>query len=85
MKSVPFAAYNLYGAPGCKVTYKPKVFTILYFSFQNVTKTAEEEKPRAPTIQEIEQIINSYNAKVTNCFVMKLVCILFICLHYFRR
>ncbi|KAG6935510.1 Ras association domain family member 5 [Chelydra serpentina] len=38
---------------------------------QNVTPTAEE-KPKAPTVQEIEQIINSYNAKVTNCFVMKL-------------
>uniref|UniRef100_A0A8C3T3C3 Ras association domain-containing protein 5 n=1 Tax=Chelydra serpentina TaxID=8475 RepID=A0A8C3T3C3_CHESE len=39
---------------------------------KNVTPTAEE-KPKAPTVQEIEQIINSYNAKVTNCFVMKLV------------
>uniref|UniRef100_A0A674JHH0 Ras association domain family member 5 n=1 Tax=Terrapene triunguis TaxID=2587831 RepID=A0A674JHH0_9SAUR len=39
---------------------------------QNVTKAAAEEKPKAPTTQEIEQIINSYNAKVTNCFVMKL-------------
>nr|XP_009670600.1 PREDICTED: ras association domain-containing protein 5 [Struthio camelus australis] len=38
----------------------------------NVTKTVEEEKPEPPTIQEIKQKIEKYNAKVTNCLLMKL-------------
>ncbi|XP_053880896.1 ras association domain-containing protein 5 isoform X1 [Malaclemys terrapin pileata] len=46
--------------------------TLTHNCSQNVTKAVAEEKPKAPTTQEIEQIINSYNAKVTNCFVMKL-------------
>ncbi|XP_010128779.1 PREDICTED: ras association domain-containing protein 5, partial [Chlamydotis macqueenii] len=32
----------------------------------------EEEKPKPPTIQEIKQKIEKYNAKVTNCLLMKL-------------
>ncbi|XP_074833826.1 ras association domain-containing protein 5 isoform X2 [Carettochelys insculpta] len=39
---------------------------------QNVTEPAAEEKPKAPTIQEIKQKIDSYNTKVTNCLLMKL-------------
>ncbi|XP_039555339.1 ras association domain-containing protein 5 isoform X2 [Passer montanus] len=39
---------------------------------QNATQTVEEEKPEPPTIQEIKQKIEKYNAKVTNCLVMKL-------------
>ncbi|XP_054837705.1 ras association domain-containing protein 5 isoform X1 [Eublepharis macularius] len=39
---------------------------------QNVTKTVEEEKPRAPTIQELKQKIDYYNSKVNNCLLMKL-------------
>lgn len=42
-------------------------------SLQNVTQTVEEEKPEPPTIQEIKQKIEKYNAKVTNCLLMKLV------------
>ncbi|XP_053943205.1 ras association domain-containing protein 5 isoform X2 [Cuculus canorus] len=38
----------------------------------NVTQTVEEEKPEPPTIQEIKQKIEKYNAKVTNCLLMKL-------------
>ncbi|XP_039555338.1 ras association domain-containing protein 5 isoform X1 [Passer montanus] len=38
----------------------------------NATQTVEEEKPEPPTIQEIKQKIEKYNAKVTNCLVMKL-------------
>ncbi|XP_074833828.1 ras association domain-containing protein 5 isoform X3 [Carettochelys insculpta] len=39
---------------------------------KNVTEPAAEEKPKAPTIQEIKQKIDSYNTKVTNCLLMKL-------------
>ncbi|XP_017596618.1 PREDICTED: ras association domain-containing protein 5 isoform X2 [Corvus brachyrhynchos] len=39
---------------------------------QNVTHTVEEEKPEPPTVQEIKQKIEKYNAKVTNCLLMKL-------------
>nr|XP_009932302.1 PREDICTED: ras association domain-containing protein 5 [Opisthocomus hoazin] len=39
---------------------------------ENVTQTAEEEKPKPLTIQEIKQKIEKYNAKVTNCLLMKL-------------
>ncbi|KFP81379.1 Ras association domain-containing protein 5, partial [Acanthisitta chloris] len=39
---------------------------------KNVTQTVEEEKPEPPTIQEIKQKIEKYNAKVTNCLLMKL-------------
>ncbi|XP_053101115.1 ras association domain-containing protein 5 isoform X2 [Hemicordylus capensis] len=39
---------------------------------QNVTKAVEEEKPKAPTIQELKQKIDSYNSKVNNCLLMKL-------------
>nr|XP_006137292.1 ras association domain-containing protein 5 isoform X1 [Pelodiscus sinensis] len=39
---------------------------------QNVTKTVEEEKPKAPTVEEIKQKIDAYNTKVTNCLLMKL-------------
>uniref|UniRef100_A0A6I8MYQ8 Ras association domain-containing protein 5 n=1 Tax=Ornithorhynchus anatinus TaxID=9258 RepID=A0A6I8MYQ8_ORNAN len=46
-------------------------------SHQNVCKPLEEEeeeevKPRAPTLQEIKQKIDSYNAKEKNCLGMKL-------------
>uniref|UniRef100_A0A8C0EYA3 Ras association domain-containing protein 5 n=2 Tax=Strigidae TaxID=30459 RepID=A0A8C0EYA3_BUBBB len=40
---------------------------------KNVTQTVEEEKPEPPTVQEIKQKIEKYNAKVTNCLLMKLV------------
>lgn len=40
---------------------------------QNATQTVEEEKPKPPTVQEIKQKIEKYNAKVTNCLLMKLV------------
>ncbi|XP_062450857.1 ras association domain-containing protein 5, partial [Rhea pennata] len=46
--------------------------TLLLRHSQNVTKTVEEEKPEPPTIQEIKQKIEKYNAKVTNCLLMKL-------------
>ncbi|XP_061488095.1 ras association domain-containing protein 5 isoform X2 [Rhineura floridana] len=39
---------------------------------QNVTKTVEEEKPKAPTIQELKEKIDNYNSKVNNCLLMKL-------------
>ncbi|XP_042317876.1 ras association domain-containing protein 5 isoform X2 [Sceloporus undulatus] len=39
---------------------------------QNVTKTVEEEKPQAPTIQELKEKIENYNSKVNNCLLMKL-------------
>ncbi|KAJ7419667.1 hypothetical protein BTVI_24557 [Pitangus sulphuratus] len=39
---------------------------------RNVTQTVEEEKPEPPTVQEIKQRIEKYNAKVTNCLLMKL-------------
>ncbi|NWT55302.1 RASF5 protein, partial [Erythrocercus mccallii] len=39
---------------------------------QNATQTVEEEKPEPPTVQEIKQKIEKYNAKVTNCLLMKL-------------
>lgn len=45
----------------------------LLLSLQNVTQTVEEEKPEPPTVQEIKQKIEKYNAKVTNCLLMKLV------------
>lgn len=38
-----------------------------------MTQTVEEEKPEPPTLQEIKQKIEKYNAKVTNCLLMKLV------------
>ncbi|XP_021232716.1 ras association domain-containing protein 5 isoform X2 [Numida meleagris] len=38
---------------------------------KNVTK-AVEEKPEPPTVEEIKQKIEKYNAKVTNCLLMKL-------------
>ncbi|KAF4803976.1 Ras association domain-containing protein 1 [Turdus rufiventris] len=44
----------------------------LLLSLQNVTQTVEEEKPEPPTVQEIKQKIEKYNAKVTNCLLMKL-------------
>ncbi|XP_075632172.1 ras association domain-containing protein 5 isoform X1 [Balearica regulorum gibbericeps] len=46
--------------------------TLLPPCSQNVTQTVEEEKPEPPTIQEIKQKIEKYNAKVTNCLLMKL-------------
>ncbi|NXJ47851.1 RASF5 protein, partial [Spizaetus tyrannus] len=46
--------------------------TLLPPCTQNVTQTVEEEKPEPPTIQEIKQKIEKYNAKVTNCLLMKL-------------
>ncbi|XP_068774151.1 ras association domain-containing protein 5 isoform X2 [Struthio camelus] len=46
--------------------------TLMLSCSQNVTKTVEEEKPEPPTIQEIKQKIEKYNAKVTNCLLMKL-------------
>uniref|UniRef100_A0ABM5G6T9 Ras association domain-containing protein 5 isoform X1 n=1 Tax=Pogona vitticeps TaxID=103695 RepID=A0ABM5G6T9_9SAUR len=39
---------------------------------QNVTKTVEEEKPKAPTIQELKEKIDNYNSKVNNGLLMKL-------------
>ncbi|XP_041577174.2 ras association domain-containing protein 5 isoform X1 [Taeniopygia guttata] len=39
---------------------------------QNVAQTVEEEKPEPPTVQEIKEKIEKYNAKVTNCLLMKL-------------
>ncbi|XP_060087271.1 ras association domain-containing protein 5 isoform X2 [Heteronotia binoei] len=39
---------------------------------KNATKTVEEEKPRAPTIQELKQKIDNYNSKVNNCLLMKM-------------
>ncbi|XP_010211552.1 PREDICTED: ras association domain-containing protein 5, partial [Tinamus guttatus] len=39
---------------------------------KNVAKTLEEEKRAPPTVQEIKQRIEKYNAKVTNCLLMKL-------------
>uniref|UniRef100_A0A8C8VLK6 Ras association domain-containing protein 5 n=1 Tax=Pelusios castaneus TaxID=367368 RepID=A0A8C8VLK6_9SAUR len=38
---------------------------------ENVTKAVEEEKPKAPTIEEIKQKIDTYNSKVTNSLLMK--------------
>lgn len=52
-----------------------------HFVFQNATKTVEEEKPRAPTIQELKQKIDNYNSKVNNCLLMKMVRIMFSGLH----
>ncbi|XP_017687622.1 PREDICTED: ras association domain-containing protein 5 isoform X2 [Lepidothrix coronata] len=46
--------------------------TLLPPCSQNVTQTVEEEKPEPPTVQEIKQRIEKYNAKVTNCLLMKL-------------
>ncbi|NWW68564.1 RASF5 protein, partial [Ifrita kowaldi] len=46
--------------------------TLLPACSQNVTQTVEEEKPEPPTVQEIKQKIEKYNAKVTNCLLMKL-------------
>ncbi|XP_019144485.1 ras association domain-containing protein 5 isoform X2 [Corvus cornix cornix] len=46
--------------------------TLLPPCSQNVTHTVEEEKPEPPTVQEIKQKIEKYNAKVTNCLLMKL-------------
>ncbi|NXU77167.1 RASF5 protein, partial [Oreotrochilus melanogaster] len=46
--------------------------TLLPPCSQNVTQTVEEEKPEPPTVQEIKQKIEKYNAKVTNCLLMKL-------------
>ncbi|POI23379.1 hypothetical protein CIB84_012873, partial [Bambusicola thoracicus] len=37
----------------------------------NVTK-AVEEKPEPPTVEEIKEKIEKYNAKVSNCLLMKL-------------
>ncbi|NXU87738.1 RASF5 protein, partial [Xiphorhynchus elegans] len=45
--------------------------TLLSPCSQNVTQTVEE-KPEPLTIQEIKQKIEKYNAKVTNCLLMKL-------------
>ncbi|XP_059573196.1 ras association domain-containing protein 5 isoform X1 [Alligator mississippiensis] len=39
---------------------------------QNVAKPAEEEKHKPPTVQELKQKIDDFNAKVTNCLLMKL-------------
>nr|XP_020666324.1 ras association domain-containing protein 5 isoform X3 [Pogona vitticeps] len=39
---------------------------------KNVTKTVEEEKPKAPTIQELKEKIDNYNSKVNNGLLMKL-------------
>ncbi|CAI5777721.1 association domain-containing 5 isoform X1 [Podarcis lilfordi] len=41
---------------------------------QNVTKPVEEkeEKPKAPTVQELKEKIDNYNSKVNNCLLMKL-------------
>uniref|UniRef100_A0A8V1AEQ3 Ras association domain-containing protein 5 n=1 Tax=Gallus gallus TaxID=9031 RepID=A0A8V1AEQ3_CHICK len=39
---------------------------------KNVTK-AVEEKPEPPTVEEIKEKIEKYNAKVTNCLLMKLL------------
>ncbi|KAL8179071.1 UNVERIFIED_CONTAM: Ras association domain-containing protein 5 [Gekko kuhli] len=38
----------------------------------NAAKTVEEEKLRAPTIQELKQKIDNYNSKVNNCLLMKM-------------
>ncbi|NXV03534.1 RASF5 protein, partial [Cettia cetti] len=46
--------------------------TLLPARSQNATQTVEEEKPEPPTVQEIKQKIEKYNAKVTNCLLMKL-------------
>ncbi|XP_056367129.1 ras association domain-containing protein 5 isoform X3 [Oenanthe melanoleuca] len=46
--------------------------TLLPACGQNVAQTVEEEKPEPPTVQEIKQRIEKYNAKVTNCLLMKL-------------
>ncbi|XP_005059222.1 PREDICTED: ras association domain-containing protein 5 isoform X1 [Ficedula albicollis] len=46
--------------------------TLLPACGQNVAQTVEEEKPEPPTVQEIKQKIEKYNAKVTNCLLMKL-------------
>ncbi|XP_046760071.1 ras association domain-containing protein 5 isoform X3 [Gallus gallus] len=45
--------------------------TIVLPCSQNVTK-AVEEKPEPPTVEEIKEKIEKYNAKVTNCLLMKL-------------
>ncbi|XP_048782080.1 ras association domain-containing protein 5 isoform X1 [Lagopus muta] len=39
--------------------------------WKNVTQ-AVEEKPEPPTVEEIKEKIEKYNAKVTNCLLMKL-------------
>nr|XP_060628856.1 ras association domain-containing protein 5 isoform X1 [Anolis sagrei ordinatus] len=39
---------------------------------QNVTKTVEEEKLKAPTTQELKEKIDKYNSKVNNCLLMKM-------------
>ncbi|XP_008113868.2 ras association domain-containing protein 5 isoform X2 [Anolis carolinensis] len=39
---------------------------------QNVTKTVEELKPKAPTTQELKEKIDNYNSKVNNCLLMKM-------------
>ncbi|XP_019369565.1 PREDICTED: ras association domain-containing protein 5 isoform X2 [Gavialis gangeticus] len=39
---------------------------------KNVAKPADEEKHKPPTIQELKQKIDDFNAKVTNCLLMKL-------------
>ncbi|KAM9595498.1 ras association domain-containing protein 5 isoform 2-T2 [Morphnus guianensis] len=58
--------------PGqCQSQLSPES-TLLPPCTQNVTQTVEEEKPEPPTIQEIKQKIEKYNAKVTNCLLMKL-------------
>ncbi|NXV80654.1 RASF5 protein, partial [Atlantisia rogersi] len=46
--------------------------TLLPPCSQHVTQLVEEEKPKPPTVQEIKQKIEKYNAKVTNCLLMKL-------------
>lgn len=58
--------------------YQPAKARLL--SFQNVTKTVEE-KPEPPTVEEIKKKIEKYNAKVTNCLLMKLVRIAVFGLH----
>ncbi|XP_048782081.1 ras association domain-containing protein 5 isoform X2 [Lagopus muta] len=45
--------------------------TIVLPCSQNVTQ-AVEEKPEPPTVEEIKEKIEKYNAKVTNCLLMKL-------------
>ncbi|XP_065596492.1 ras association domain-containing protein 5 isoform X2 [Cyrtonyx montezumae] len=45
--------------------------TVVLPCSQNVTK-AVEEKPEPPTVEEIKQKIEKYNARVTNCLLMKL-------------
>ncbi|NWX43302.1 RASF5 protein, partial [Steatornis caripensis] len=58
--------------PGeCQSQLSPES-TLLPPCSQNVTQTVEEEKPEPPTVQEIKQKIEKYNAKVTNCLLMKL-------------